>query len=108
MNALDNERESRATDVLLGYETVKYFCNEDFELAQYDKATRQYQVRQSGLNKQTAIMASAAVFCSLTCTAVTCRALQTSRCFCPLANDLELCCCCCRLPSTGSWPSSAC
>jgi ABC-type transport system involved in Fe-S cluster assembly fused permease/ATPase subunit len=44
MNALDNERESRATDVLLGYETVKYFCNEDFELAQYDKATRQYQV----------------------------------------------------------------
>jgi ABC-type transport system involved in Fe-S cluster assembly fused permease/ATPase subunit len=44
MNALDNQRESRATDVLLGYETVKYFCNEDFELAQYDKATRQYQV----------------------------------------------------------------
>jgi ABC-type transport system involved in Fe-S cluster assembly fused permease/ATPase subunit len=47
MNALDNERESRATDVLLCYETVKYFCNEDFELAQYDKATRQYQVKCS-------------------------------------------------------------
>jgi ABC-type transport system involved in Fe-S cluster assembly fused permease/ATPase subunit len=47
MNALDNERESRATDVLLGYETVKYFCNEGFELAQYDKATRQYQVRRA-------------------------------------------------------------
>uniref|UniRef100_A0A383VNR8 Uncharacterized protein n=1 Tax=Tetradesmus obliquus TaxID=3088 RepID=A0A383VNR8_TETOB len=46
MNALDNERESRATDVLLGYETVKYFCNEDFELAQYDKATRQYQAAE--------------------------------------------------------------
>jgi ABC-type transport system involved in Fe-S cluster assembly fused permease/ATPase subunit len=48
MNALDNERESRATDVLLGYETVKYFCNEGFELAQYDKATRQYQVGLGG------------------------------------------------------------
>ncbi|KAF6265156.1 hypothetical protein COO60DRAFT_1697984 [Scenedesmus sp. NREL 46B-D3] len=46
MNALDNERESRATDVLLGYETVKYFCNEGFELAQYDKATRQYQAAE--------------------------------------------------------------
>ncbi|WIA38058.1 hypothetical protein OEZ86_001427 [Tetradesmus obliquus] len=46
MNALDNERESRATDVLLGYETVKYFCNEDFELALYDKATRQYQAAE--------------------------------------------------------------
>lgn len=44
MNALDNERESRATDVLLNYETVKYFCNEAFELAGYDKATRRYQV----------------------------------------------------------------
>jgi len=44
MNALDNERESRATDMLLNYETVKYFCNENFELASYDLATRQYQV----------------------------------------------------------------
>lgn len=46
MNALDNERESRATDALLNYETVKYFCNEAFELAAYDKATRQYQVNK--------------------------------------------------------------
>lgn len=46
MNALDNERESRATDMLLNYETVKYFCNEWFELQGYDTATRQYQVGQ--------------------------------------------------------------
>jgi ABC-type transport system involved in Fe-S cluster assembly fused permease/ATPase subunit len=46
MNALDNERESRATDMLLNYETVKYFCNEEYELRGYDTATRQYQVRQ--------------------------------------------------------------
>jgi ABC-type transport system involved in Fe-S cluster assembly fused permease/ATPase subunit len=44
MNALDNERESRATDMLLNYETVKYFCNELFELRVFDDATRQYQV----------------------------------------------------------------
>ncbi len=46
MNALDNAREGRATDMLLNYETVKYFCNERFELGGYDRATRQYQVRR--------------------------------------------------------------
>ncbi|GLC34551.1 hypothetical protein PLESTB_001249100 [Pleodorina starrii] len=46
MNALDNAREGRATDMLLNYETVKYFCNEKFELAGYDNATRQYQAAE--------------------------------------------------------------
>lgn len=44
MNALDNERESRATDMLLNYETIKYFCAEHAELSGYDMATRKYQV----------------------------------------------------------------
>jgi len=44
MNALDNERESRATDMLLNYETIKYFCAEGPELSGYDAATRKYQV----------------------------------------------------------------
>lgn len=43
MNALDNERESRATDMLLNYETIKYFCAEHLELDGYDTATRKYQ-----------------------------------------------------------------
>lgn len=43
MNALDNERESRATDMLLNYETIKYFCAEEAELSGYDTATRKYQ-----------------------------------------------------------------
>jgi ABC-type transport system involved in Fe-S cluster assembly fused permease/ATPase subunit len=43
MNALDNERESRATDMLLNYETIKYFCAEKAELSGYDTATRKYQ-----------------------------------------------------------------
>ncbi|KXZ43254.1 hypothetical protein GPECTOR_96g720 [Gonium pectorale] len=46
MNALDNAREGRATDMLLNYETVKYFCNERFELDGYDAATRQYQAAE--------------------------------------------------------------
>ncbi|GLI64082.1 hypothetical protein VaNZ11_007251, partial [Volvox africanus] len=46
MNALDNAREGRATDMLLNYETVKYFCNETFELDGYDNATRQYQAAE--------------------------------------------------------------
>ena len=47
MNSLDNEREGRATDVLLNYETVKVFTAERQELAPYDNATRKYQARQS-------------------------------------------------------------
>jgi ATP-binding cassette subfamily B (MDR/TAP) protein 6 len=46
MNALDNEREGRATDMLLNYETIKYFCAEGRELAGYDAATRSYQAAE--------------------------------------------------------------
>lgn len=46
MNALDNERESRATDMLLNYETIKYFCAESAELSGYDTATRKYQAAE--------------------------------------------------------------
>jgi ABC-type transport system involved in Fe-S cluster assembly fused permease/ATPase subunit len=46
MNALDNERESRATDMLLNYETIKYFCAEGRELDGYDDATRKYQAAE--------------------------------------------------------------
>ena len=37
MNRLDNAKSAKATDALLGYETVKYFNNEDFERANYEK-----------------------------------------------------------------------
>ncbi|KAG1666247.1 hypothetical protein FOA52_011549 [Chlamydomonas sp. UWO 241] len=43
MNTLDNAREGRATDMLLNYETVKFFCNEALELEGYDSSLRQYQ-----------------------------------------------------------------
>mmetsp|Transcript_18402 Transcript_18402/g.51583 ORF Transcript_18402/g.51583 Transcript_18402/m.51583 type:complete len:1155 (+) Transcript_18402:140-3604(+) len=46
MNALDNAREARATDMLLNYETVKLFCAESLEVNQYDAATRQYQAAE--------------------------------------------------------------
>ena len=46
MNALDNAREGRATDMLLNYETVKFFCNEKMELEGYDASLRQYQAAE--------------------------------------------------------------
>ncbi|GAX77428.1 hypothetical protein CEUSTIGMA_g4873.t1 [Chlamydomonas eustigma] len=46
MNALDNAREGRATDMLLNYETVKFFCNEKLELDGYDSSLRQYQAAE--------------------------------------------------------------
>ena len=49
MNALDNAREGRATDMLLNYETVKFFTNEQLELNVYDRALRQYQVRRQAM-----------------------------------------------------------
>ena len=37
MNRLDNAKSAKATDALLGYETVKYFNNEEFERSNYEK-----------------------------------------------------------------------
>eukprot|EP00891_Asterochloris_glomerata_P000737 jgi/Astpho2/737/e_gw1.00015.6.1_t len=43
MNRLDNAKSAKATDALLGYETVKYFNNEEFERSNYEKAIVDYQ-----------------------------------------------------------------
>lgn len=37
MNMLDSEANAKAIDALLNYETVKYFGNEQYELARYDR-----------------------------------------------------------------------
>lgn len=37
MNEMDNKTNTRAIDSLLNFETVKYFCNEDYEAQQYDQ-----------------------------------------------------------------------
>ncbi len=37
MNEMDNQTNTRAIDSLLNFETVKYFCNEEYEAEQYDK-----------------------------------------------------------------------
>ena len=37
MNEMDSKSNTRAIDSLLNYETVKYFANEDYEAAEYDK-----------------------------------------------------------------------
>ena len=44
MNKADNEAGNKAIDSLINYETVKYFNNEDYEAAQYDKSLQNYEV----------------------------------------------------------------
>jgi hypothetical protein len=44
MNDLDTASRGRAVDSLLNFETVKYFGNEKWEVEEYDKAIRRYQV----------------------------------------------------------------
>ncbi|KAI0154718.1 P-loop containing nucleoside triphosphate hydrolase protein [Xylariaceae sp. FL1272] len=42
-NAADNKASSVAVDSLINYEAVKYFNNEKFEVARYDKALQDYE-----------------------------------------------------------------
>ncbi|RBR07989.1 uncharacterized protein FIESC28_10409 [Fusarium coffeatum] len=42
-NAADNKASTVAVDSLINYEAVKYFNNEKFEVARYDKALQQYE-----------------------------------------------------------------
>src|SRR6478735_5139302 len=42
-NAADNKAATVAVDSLINYEAVKYFNNEKFEVARYDKALQQYE-----------------------------------------------------------------
>ena len=43
MNESDNEANTRAVDSLLNFETVKYFCNEDYEVERYDDSLKRYE-----------------------------------------------------------------
>lgn len=43
MNKLDNAVEATGLDSLLNFETVKYYCAEDYELRNYEKAVDQFQ-----------------------------------------------------------------
>lgn len=42
-NAADNKASTVAVDSLINYEAVKYFNNEAFEVARYDKALKEYE-----------------------------------------------------------------
>lgn len=44
MNLADSTTNTRAVDSLLNYETVKYFTNEDYETALYDRDLAQWEV----------------------------------------------------------------
>lgn len=44
MNKAENEAGNKAIDSLINYETVKYFNNEKYEAAKYDKSLQKYEV----------------------------------------------------------------
>jgi ABC-type transport system involved in Fe-S cluster assembly fused permease/ATPase subunit len=46
MNELDSKANTRAIDALLNFETVKYFNNEEFESARYEKGLEAYRGAQ--------------------------------------------------------------
>ncbi|UNI17628.1 Iron-sulfur clusters transporter atm1, mitochondrial, variant 2 [Purpureocillium takamizusanense] len=52
-NAADNKASTVAVDSLINYEAVKYFNNEKFEVARYDKALRAYE--QSSIKVATSL-----------------------------------------------------
>lgn len=43
MNDLDSKANTRAIDSLLNYETVKYFCNEEYEANRYDSNLKKWE-----------------------------------------------------------------
>jgi len=53
MNRSDTEANTRTVDSLLNYETVKYFTNEQIELARFDHAIGQYE--KAGIKTSTSL-----------------------------------------------------
>ena len=53
MNDLDSKANTRAIDSLLNYETVKYFCNEDYEAKRYDANLEKWQ--DAAIKNQTSL-----------------------------------------------------
>ncbi|EFJ49390.1 hypothetical protein VOLCADRAFT_59332 [Volvox carteri f. nagariensis] len=68
MNQTDQVKSGRATDALLNYETVKYFCNEKHESQQYASAIAAYQSAEfksmSSINMLNVVQ-SAIMFCGI-------------------------------------------
>jgi ATP-binding cassette subfamily B protein len=56
MMAKDNEFNQRATDALLNFETVKYFCAEGHEQARYEQALQEYRVAQIDAQKAMSVL----------------------------------------------------
>jgi ATP-binding cassette, subfamily B, heavy metal transporter len=53
MNEQDSKAQTRATDALLNYETVKYFGNEHFEQARYDENLQ--KLERASIKSQTSL-----------------------------------------------------
>ena len=55
MNDMDSKANTRAIDSLINYETVKYFGNEQYEVARYDEQMSKWEV--SAVQNQTSLAA---------------------------------------------------
>lgn len=53
MNELDSKANTRAIDSLLNYETVKYFCNEEFEARRYNSNLEKWE--HAAIKNQTSL-----------------------------------------------------
>lgn len=62
MNDMDSKANTRAVDSLLNYETVKYFGNEEFEAARYDKNLQRYEAAATKTETSLGILNSAQSF----------------------------------------------
>lgn len=47
MNLADNAQKARSVDSLLNFETVKYYCQEQYEVDCYREAILKFQVRET-------------------------------------------------------------
>ncbi|XP_026470124.1 ATP-binding cassette sub-family B member 7, mitochondrial-like isoform X2 [Ctenocephalides felis] len=56
MNQAENEASNKAIDSLINYETVKYFCNEPYEIKRYNKLLEKYEKANLNTSESLALL----------------------------------------------------
>ena len=93
MNQLDNLKEGRATDMLLNYETVEYFCSEQLELDAYGSSISSYQVSASSSPGMCTVLYCTVLYCTvLYCTVLYCTVLYCTALYCTVLHCTALHC----------------
>ena len=66
-NKYDNAFHEHATDSLINFETVKYFCNEEHETTKYCESVSQYQKYSIGTQMSLSVLNISQQFLQLGC-----------------------------------------